>query len=368
LVTPALLTTSYFGRVTSEEDGMTTRLVVCFDGTWNRPDANDVDPTAQVETNVCRFYEATLSGKLPGGDSQKKWYDTGVGTNWYDRVVGGVFGIGIDQKIREGYQWLAENYPDPDTSNIEVFVLGFSRGAYTARSLVGMIRNCGLLLPENAHRVADAYALYRQRDESPDTGQARAFRARYSREIKIKFLGVWDTVGALGIPLHALQWLNAKEYAFHDTELSGIVENAAHAIAIDEFRVDYQATLWAPVVKPGQNVEQRWFVGAHADVGGGYPSRLLSDITLAWMMGKAAAAGLAIDSTEIPAVAKANWMLAPTDSYGQFLDGAYAKTHPPYYRIMQIGSGLNELLDDSVRNKCRDDTGYHPKNQGFPAR
>lgn len=347
---------------------MTTRLVVCFDGTWNRPDANDVDPTAQVETNVCRFYEATLSGKLPGGDSQKKWYDTGVGTNWYDRVVGGVFGIGIDQKIREGYQWLAENYPDPDTSNIEVFVLGFSRGAYTARSLVGMIRNCGLLLPENAHRVADAYALYRQRDESPDTGQARAFRARYSREIKIKFLGVWDTVGALGIPLHALQWLNAKEYAFHDTELSGIVENAAHAIAIDEFRVDYQATLWAPVVKPGQNVEQRWFVGAHADVGGGYPSRLLSDITLAWMMGKAAAAGLAIDSTEIPAVAKANWMLAPTDSYGQFLDGAYAKTHPPYYRIMQIGSGLNELLDDSVRNKCRDDTGYHPKNQGFPAR
>ena len=148
--------------------------------------------------------------------------------------------------------------------------------------------------------------------------------------------------------------------------MSGIVENAAHALAIDEFRVDYQATLWAPVVKPGQTVEQRWFVGAHADVGGGYPSRLLSNIALAWMQGKAAAAGLAIDSTEIPAVASENWMLPPTDSYSQFLDGAYAKTHPRYYRIMQIDSGLNEVLDESVGNKCRDDPGYRPKNQGFP--
>jgi uncharacterized protein (DUF2235 family) len=195
-----------------------------------------------------------------------------------------------------------------------------------------MIRNCGLLLPENANRVADAYALYRQRDESADTDEAKAFRDRYSRQIKIKFLGVWDTEGALGIPLQALQWLNAKEYAFHDTELSGIVQNGAHAIGIDEFRVDYQATLWAPVVKPGQDVEQRWFIGADADVGGGYQSRLLSDITLAWMQGKAAAVGLAVDGTEIPLVTKENWMQPPTDSYGQFLDGAYARTHPPYYR------------------------------------
>src|SRR5215471_10139231 len=144
---------------------MTTRLIVCFDGTWNRPDGNP-DLSARVETNVCRFYEATVGGELPRGDIQKKWYDAGVGTNWYDRVVGGAFGIGIDQKIREGYQWLADNYPDSDRSGVEVFVLGFSRGAYTARSLVGLIRNCGLLRPENAHRVADAYALYRQRDES----------------------------------------------------------------------------------------------------------------------------------------------------------------------------------------------------------
>lgn len=344
---------------------MTTRLAVCFDGTWNRPDSNTA-LAARVETNVCRFFEAIPSGKLPGGDIQKKWYDAGVGTNWYDRLIGGAFGIGIDEKIREGYQWLVNSYPDPDPSDIEVFILGFSRGAYTARSLVGMIRNCGLLLPENAHRVADAYALYRQRDESADTDQAKAFRDRYSRQIRIKFLGVWDTVGALGIPLQALHWLNAKEYAFHDTELSRIVQNGAHAIAIDEFRIDYQATLWAPVVKPGQDVEQRWFIGAHADVGGGYQSRLLSDITLAWMQGKAAAVGLAIDGSEIPLVTKENWMQPPTDSYGQFLDGAYARTHPPHYRSIQTGTGLNEVLDASVLNKCRDDPSYRPKNTGFP--
>jgi uncharacterized protein (DUF2235 family) len=345
---------------------MANRLIVCFDGTWNRPD-NNPDLQDRMETNVCRFYEAIPSGKLPAGDVQKKWYDTGVGTNWYDRIAGGSFGIGIDQKIREGYQWLANNYPDNDWSDTEVFILGFSRGAYTARSLVGMIRNCGLLLPENAHRVRDAYALYRQRDESADTDQAQAFRKRYSREIKIKFLGVWDTVGALGIPLHSLQWLNAKEYAFHDTELSGIVQNAAHAVAIDEFRVDYQVTLWAPIIKPDQSVEQRWFIGAHADVGGGYQSRRLSDITLTWMQRKAMAAGLAIDETEIPSVAAENWMHPPTDSYMQFLDGVYAKTHPRFYRTMQIGAGLNEVLDESVVNRCRAAADYRPRNPGFPS-
>jgi uncharacterized protein (DUF2235 family) len=313
-----------------------------------------------------RFYEAVINGALPDGSVQKKWYDTGVGTNWYDRVAGGAFGLGIDRKIQEGYQWLAKNYPEPNTGDIDVFIVGFSRGAYTARSLVGLIRNCGLVLPENAHRVADAYAIYRQRDTSADTDQAKAFRDRYSREIKIKFLGVWDTVGALGIPLQALQWLNAKQYTFHDTELSAIVQNAAHAVAIDEHRVDYQVTLWSPVEKDGQNVEQRWFIGAHADVGGGYSSRLLSDLTLAWMFGKAKETGLAIEQGYEPTVGETNWRLSPTDSYSHFLEGVYAKSHPPFYRTMQLETGLNEVLDDSVNKRCAMDPPYQPKNSGFP--
>jgi len=123
---------------------MVVRLILCFDGTWDRPD-NATDISKRVESNVVRFYESVVSGKLSDGSVQTKWYDTGVGTDWYDRVAGGAFGFGLDQKIRDGYQWLADHYPAPDPGNYEVFIVGFSRGAYTARSLVGMIRNVGLL-------------------------------------------------------------------------------------------------------------------------------------------------------------------------------------------------------------------------------
>ena len=208
------------------------------------------------------------------------------------------------------------------------------------------------------------YAIHRQRDEGPDTAQATTFRERYAREIKIKFLGIWDTVGALGIPLHALQWLNAREYAFHDTELSGIVENAAHSVAIDEWRIDYQVTLWSPTEKE-QNVEQRWFIGAHANVGGGYPDRRLSDITLNWMLTQATATGLVIDPASNLQNIADNWRADPVNSYQEFLAGIYAKTHDPYYRPMQVGLGLNEVVDGSVKKRFEGGVGYAPKNTGF---
>jgi len=346
---------------------MAHRLIVCFDGTWDRADSN-TDVTKRIESNVCRFYESIASGRLPHGSEQKKWYDTGVGTNWYDRIAGGTFGLGLDRNIREGYQWLAENYPHPDPGDYELYVLGFSRGAYTARSLVGMIRNVGLLRPENSHRVDEADTIYRQRDDGPDTGQAKGFRERYSRDIRIKFLGVWDTVGALGIPLQALHWLEANKYAFHDTELSGIVENAAQAVAIDEWRVDYQVALWSPVIKAGQNVEQRWFVGAHADVAGGYPDRRLSDITLKLMQEQSMAAGLVIDPAEVPENVDENWRADAVDSYAEFLCGVYARTHDRFYRPMQLEEGLNEVLDGSVKKKFDARLGYAPKNTGFICR
>jgi uncharacterized protein (DUF2235 family) len=349
------------GRV--EERPAVVRLILCFDGTWNRPDANTA-VVRRIETNVVRFHQSILKTG-PDGSRQVAWYDTGIGTSWYDRVLGGGFGFGLDQKIQEGYRWLVENYSDPDPRDREVYILGFSRGAYTARCLVGMIRNVGLLTPVNAHRVEEAYALYRDRDDSADTDRAVQFRARYSREVEIRFLGVWDTVGALGIPLWALQWLNAAEYAFHDTELSRIVQNAAHAVAIDEHRVDYQVALWDPVVKPGQTVEQRWFAGANADVGGGYDRRLVSDVTVAWMQGKAAALGLAIDPPWIPAVGAASSRDPIHDSYSELLGGVYARTHPRFYRALHLAGG-NEVLDPSVLERRQAGVGYAPTNPGFP--
>jgi uncharacterized protein (DUF2235 family) len=345
---------------------MVTRLVLCFDGTWDRP-SSDADPLQRVETNVVRFYDSVLHGGQADGSVQTKWYDTGVGTgDWWDTVTGGVFGFGLDEKIRSGYRFLVENYPHPDFGEHELFILGFSRGAYEARSLVGMIRNVGLLTPDNLYRLHDAYALYRQRDQSADTDQATTFRAKYSRDIKVRFLGVWDTVGALGIPVAALQWLNAAEYGFHDTELSAIVQTAAHAVAVDEHRIDFQATLWSAVAKPGQAVEQRWFLGSHGNVGGGTGDRRLSDLALVWMQGKATEAGLQISPAEIPTPGPDNHLAPIEDSYQSFLDGLYARTHPIYFRPMNPAAGTTQTIDASVLARRAADPHYSPSNEGFP--
>src|SRR5262249_50439618 len=146
-----------------------------------------------VETNVRRFHEAALA-EGPDGVHQIRWYSAGVGTRWDERFRGGAFGYGLDEIIRNGYEFLVTNYAEGD----EIFVLGFSRGAYAARSLVGMLRKTGLA--RELDFVPPAYALYRDRDETPDSRDSVAFRAANAREVGVKFLGVWDTVGALGIP------------------------------------------------------------------------------------------------------------------------------------------------------------------------
>ena len=194
------------------------RIVLCFDGTWNKPADENLPAVQQVETNVRRFYES-LKDTGTDGARQLKWYDEGVGTHWYDQFIGGAIGTGLEVNIVQGYQFLAENYEDGD----QVFIVGFSRGAYTARSLVGMVRNCGLVEPKYlALRVGIAYGIYRTRDDGPDSMTAKLFRSSFCRDIRIKFIGVWDTVGALGIPSDLVKSLNMKFYEFHDTELSGL--------------------------------------------------------------------------------------------------------------------------------------------------
>ena len=124
-------------------------IVLAFDGTWNTPDDEDTDRDQDDSTNVWKFYEA-VSPSTPQGIEQIKWYEKGVGTNWYTKITGGVFGAGLSNRIQDGYQWLAENFAEGD----QIYLVGFSRGAYTARSLVGMIRNAGLLLPAESDRTS----------------------------------------------------------------------------------------------------------------------------------------------------------------------------------------------------------------------
>ena len=334
------------------------RIVICFDGTWSKPADEALPADGRVETNVCRFYES-IRDKAADGTKQVKWYDEGVGTKWYDRFIGGSIGAGLELNIVQGYEYLAQQYEAGD----EVYVLGFSRGAYTARSLVGMIRNCGLIYPKHLTlRVGMAYGIYRTRGDNVDSFTAKTFRAAFCREIKIKFVGVWDTVGALGIPLTVLKDVNMKFYEFHDTKLSTIVENAYHALAIDEHRQDYMATLWNPDTAPQQKLEQRWFVGAHCDVGGGYKDRRLSDLTLSWMQQKASALGLALDPVQVGAK---NYLGDWTDSYGKFLGGLYAKKNPRYYRPIGATQFGDEIIDASVQQRRKEERAYEPQNNGL---
>ena len=279
---------------------MAKNIALCFDGTWNKPvdpttgapTTNNIpedDPTENPEnTNVVKIKRLIDTSN----NDQCVVYFNGVGTDWYDHLSGGIMGAGLDDRIKLGYQRLAENFQPGDN----IFLFGFSRGAYTARSLGGMIRKCGVIRKECLQNLDAALNLYRQRDETADSDEAVQFRTANSCETDIHFIGVWDTVGALGIPLAAFKGIDNDLCSFHDTSLSSIIKNGFHACAVDENRKQFAPTLWTGQPDPRQTVEQRWFVGAHSNVGGGYPDDRLSNIALAWMCQKAAACGLRLTS------------------------------------------------------------------------
>jgi uncharacterized protein (DUF2235 family) len=196
----------------------------------------------------------------------------------------------LEENILECYRFLVHNFSPAD----RLYFFGFSRGAYTVRSLAGMVRKCGILKSTSEEDIHKAYDFYRdRRDETRPSGElgARRFRSEWSYDAEIHCLGVWDTVGSLGIPTGGpIGMLSRKRHGFHDVRLSSRVRNAFHAIAIDERRKPFAPALWevkeSDLVE-GQRVEQRWFCGVHSDVGGGYPDTSLSDLTLKWMIDKA---------------------------------------------------------------------------------
>ena len=275
------------------------RIVLCCDGTWNSADqeSNGVPCPTNVVKLGYRVAKRDAKGVL-----QVLYYDQGVGTgNPVDRLSGGAFGDGLEENIHDAYRFLVANYEKGD----ELFLFGFSRGAFTARSIVGMVRKCGILGRAHVKSYRDAIALYRS-EHRPTDAEPKKFRQATCLygldDIDVRFMGVWDTVGALGIPLRGLRWLTRRDHQFHDTELSGAVKEAYHALAIDEHRGSFEPAVWDYKPKPWQHIEQVWFAGAHSDVGGGYAEQQLSDIPLQWMMDKARGAGLAFDQEAIDAV------------------------------------------------------------------
>ena len=264
---------------------MPKNIIFCADGTWNHP--GETDDGLPADTNVYKFFKA-----LEQSAAQAPHYDDGVGADGtpIDRLLGGAIGDGLFKKIRDGYTVIARGYADGD----RIYVFGFSRGAYTARSLAGMIAICGLPAPGKFtdQTTSDAFAAYR-------AGPSRKplldkFTADYAaRQVGIAMVGVWDTVGSLGIPGDLFDALNVGVYGFLDTSLHPNVQAACHAVSLDERRREFPPTLWTQTA--GREIDQLWFAGVHCDVGGGYAETGLSDITLGWMMAKAGAKGLTFD-------------------------------------------------------------------------
>ena len=332
------------------------RIVVCCDGTWNTPD-EEKDGVA-TQTNVVKLAQAVKPADA-AGTRQLMFYDPGVGTsgNRFKRAFDGATGSGISKNIKQAYEFLIKSYEPGD----ELFFFGFSRGAFTVRSLAGLIRNSGLLRPDYVAKIPEAYELYRDGGKSthPKALEATLFRRTYAvaDRIPIKFIGVWDTVGALGNPL-LLKKLGGGRNKFHDTDLSSTVQYAYQALAIDEKRRHFKATLWNQQAhSTGQTLEQVWFVGVHSNVGGGYKSTGLSDLALQWMIGKAAPLGLDLD----PIPARPDPATKPDESR----KGFYLLI-PAYYRPINkpdpAKGATHETLDASVATHYKSDGKYRPEN------
>jgi uncharacterized protein (DUF2235 family) len=322
---------------------MSKKIVLCADGTWD---------TTTNKTNVYRLYKA-----LATSADQIAFYDDGVGADGLSitRLVGGAFGTGLWAKVKQGYTEIAHVYEQGD----DLFLFGFSRGAYTARSVAGMIAACGLPTKNFDNSMVDtAFDAYRNKDQRANL--LAQLNQKY--EIftpKIKMVGVWDTVGSLGIPA-IFGGVGILGYGFLDTALNPNVLNAYHALAIDERRMEFPATLWTSAPAPGQTIEQLWFCGVHSDVGGGEPQdpsdmMALSDIPLAWMMDKACALGLAIN-TDL----RKQYTLPLDPKYA--LDTLHDSWTPLWGFPRPRPIAANSSISDSVAIRLQHHDSWQPKN------
>jgi uncharacterized protein (DUF2235 family) len=336
---------------------MTRNLVVCCDGTWNTP--TQKDRGVNVPSNVVKMARA-----IREGPDQVLYYDTGVGTGQgWDKWTGGALGTGLTQNIKEAYAWIARNLQADD----RLFLFGFSRGAYTVRSLGGLIGRCGLTNPDPA-QVDQAYELYRKAGDEAAKREAAEFK-KHQRTPDIYFLGVWDTVGSLGVPAISRYGLLRKTvrlltdstvaaHGFHDETLGHHVHHAYHALAIDERRGPFEPSVWKSDGQPRSNVEQVWFAGAHCNIGGGYIDPGLSDHAFMWMAVKAMDAGLHLDERYLA-------MRVDPNAHGELRDeyhGLY-KFMKDYVRPIGLPDTLNEKIHASVLRRMSQPTNdYRPAN------
>ncbi|MBP9234047.1 MAG: DUF2235 domain-containing protein [Hyphomonadaceae bacterium] len=364
------------------------RFIICFDGTWQRLRQDKPTNIAILARSVAHTNTLEDGTQIP----QIVIYSQGVGSNidalgkdgfvdgmteWLNKILGGVFGEGVEDNIVETYLRLAFNYEAGD----EIYVFGFSRGAFCARSFAGLISSAGIVSRLHAERAWDAFRLYRSRPgpkatqfERDDYDRARReFRTLYGKgvraadgtriksdeSIKVTYLGIFDTVGQRGVPsaLGGFARSMNKRFGFHDMMVGSNVLAARHAVAIDERRLGFPATLWEgvevanqrPHCQPGRvHYQQRWFVGTHGDIGGGEGSPL-SAAPLKWIAEGAAECGLRFygkygedESPLDQAIREAGLVFNARISRPKFWDSLSPMNYPIYSRRIWAAKARKE--------------------------
>lgn len=260
-------------------------IVICCDGTGNE--------FGDRLSNVVKLYQMLVLDP-----AQVAYYHPGVGTmgarsalspigQGWTKLIGYAFGYGVSDNVADAYQFLMRNFQADD----KVYVFGFSRGAYTARVLCGLLHMVGLLREDNEGLIP--YAIRLLKHKPPDFAVAAKFKQTFARDCRPHFVGVWDTVSSLG-------WIyNAVHFPFTNATSNRDLNIVRHAVSIDERRAFFRQNLFGPPSdkNPSQDVKEVWFAGVHSDIGGGYPEdqSQLSRIALRWMLCEAQLAGLRVD-------------------------------------------------------------------------
>ena len=329
---------------------MPKRIVICADGTWNRPEKKLKNDFPTNVLRLARSIKPVAKDDVP----QQVFYDWGIGS-YHDSVSAGVTGKGLHKNIMDDYRYIVQNYSPGD----EIYLFGFSRGSYTIRALSGLINNCGIIKRADASLIQSAFNLYKKSSEaySPSGTKSLEFREQHSHKSRqIKFVGVWDTVGAMGIPISFLGLFEDKD-EFYDTKIGKNISIGRHALAIDEHRKDFVPTIWNP--NDHMDLQQVWFSGAHSNIGGSYkPDKdgsLLSDIALSWMSREAEKAGLSIEPHLKRSIHK-NPLATLHNSRRNFF-----RVRNKYYRPIEHNKGP-VLIHETVKQRWDQDIEYRPDN------
>ncbi|RRO18629.1 DUF2235 domain-containing protein [Saccharopolyspora rhizosphaerae] len=316
--------------------------------------------------------------------AQKKCYVSGIGTTGFlpADLVGGAVGLGLGTKMVEAYDFVARNYQheDADGRPDQISLVGFSRGAYLARNLAGLLTSYGIepLEPgtDEANRTLaeNVYSAYHRHTDSSRVWR-RWFHRRFAHPVSVHFLGVWDTVGSLGVPAEfgILDTLDANKYRFYDTRLNDRVRHARHAVALDERRGPFAPTLWTfRADVRGSTFRQVWFPGNHGSVGGSSRQRAtgpgtghLSDVTLQWMLDQAGEHGIAFDQVQLDP--------APDGGFTENLRSFYRFVNPHPRAVPRLAADGNDATRGEVHasavHRIEVVEGYRPQTAliGDPA-